>query len=910
MANFTKITREACKRPGRLKHLFDAIPDDIEENINIDGDNLKITLGEDGATDSYMTFDGTDLIFYDSTVGVTKTLTQLAASTGTLDQAFDAGKVIDGAEALVADAFQVGGSVTKLQIWDDGTDLNMKISAGDCKFSAVGGNFDFADDNITTLGTVQGGTISDGTATLTGGTISDGTASLSGGGFTALATIAGLTDLSAAGALNFKVSGDNDDYIVFQTAGHVPGITTSGLCNLTINADGGTIDFGDELLTTTGTLTVHGITNTTNVIDTTAAIQIGADNVNLTLGASDATDSKIFFDGAGNLTFYDSNLGVNATLSDLASTSWTNPTIVGDLTISNGQIAWTDSSDEIAGTFTFSNVANDGIDIVANSATTSNIIHVASTSLTSGTGIRVDTAEATLNLGYYFEAYDTTAPATVFSVGENGVVTIAGDAGGDALIATAGHVQVTDGDVDIDEGKITVDSTSDEQSYIKRDNATGTNAVLKVWEANAAGGVVLDIDQDHTGDMDAVSITNAGTGFAVSTTGGVAGSRGYEFIAAAAATGPGLLCDGTTGTWVGAAATGLIQANSDGALADVAASMCYLAYAGDAGGANQTGSCLNIVETGAASGTSYAASINSTNNNGLQIDLGIVTTTALDLGGASGHTATLINVDGTAGANGWIGANGVGMVHLASDGALAHAGSSLLYSTYTGNTAAIVPNGSCAYFYENGTIAAGGYAVGIAATGGGALNVTQAGTGYGCINVQCAANATSSMVTIDGVTNDFLGEDEGACLKITGGGALAHTDASMLNITNSGSGQAAHMGTSVRIIDTCNAGAGSYAMYISATDADTEALKVDDGDVVVDETVTASLGFINLVNTKDVSGPPTKTELNAADGLNWDATGTTGQFAFVDDNNAHTDVYLVMYDAAGDYWYVALTKAV
>lgn len=42
-------------------------------------------------------------------------------------------------------------------------------SAGDLKFVAGGGDFDFANDNITTTGTVQGGSVSDGTATLNAG---------------------------------------------------------------------------------------------------------------------------------------------------------------------------------------------------------------------------------------------------------------------------------------------------------------------------------------------------------------------------------------------------------------------------------------------------------------------------------------------------------------------------------------------------------------------------------------------------------------------------------------------------------------------------------------------------------------------------------------------------------------------
>ncbi|HUW18264.1 MAG TPA: hypothetical protein VMW16_03095 [Sedimentisphaerales bacterium] len=54
---------------------------------------------------------------------------------------------------------------------------------------------------------------------------------------------------------DWKVGNDGDDYLRFQTVDNVPEITTVGACNLKITASGGTIDFGNENLTTTGMLT-------------------------------------------------------------------------------------------------------------------------------------------------------------------------------------------------------------------------------------------------------------------------------------------------------------------------------------------------------------------------------------------------------------------------------------------------------------------------------------------------------------------------------------------------------------------------------------------------------------------------------------------------------------------------------
>lgn len=717
---------------------------------------------------------------------------------------------------------------------------------------------------------------------------------------------------TATGAVNaFSVGGPvaNNKVEIYHDATN--GYINSRAGDLYLNAAGGDINLGDDNLTTTGTATAAGITLATGAITsasgaisfdnenltTTGTVNVASDNVNITLGASGATDAKMYFDGAGNLMFYDSNLGVATSLTNLAGGSLTAPVVTGDMAISDGKLTWTDATDEIAGAFTFSNITNDGIDILANSMTTANLVHIKSTTVNSGTLCLVESVDATMTTGYYFEAYN--GATTVFGVKRYGEVEITGNAAADMITVSAGNLQ-------LDNGKFEVDTTQDIGSYVKRNNAVGTGAVFEVEQTHATGGIAITVDQNATGDVDAVSIENAGTGFAVTTTAAAAGGRGYEFISATSGTSSGFLADGSTGgaSWIGAAGTGLIQAQSDGALANVAASLLYLAYSGDAGGANQTGSCINVVETGAASGAlSFAVGVNSASNNGMAITVGGVTKTNLTLYGATNQTASVLIADGTT--NNWIGASGVGLIHAKCDGAIAHAGSSLVYSTYTGNTAAVVPLGSCGYFYENGTIAAGGFALGVKSTGGGALKVETAAIGVNNITAVGVSGQTENMVYLDGTTgaNGWIGADGKAILAIACDGALAHANASCLNITNSGTGQAASLGTSLRIVDTCNAGAGSYAMYLSATDADTEALKVDNGIVVVDETVTASKGIITLALNTDVTNPPTDAELDAVT----DAQNQVdGCIIFVDDGGAHTNAYLCVHDGT-KWWQLTMT---
>lgn len=69
----------------------------------------------------------------------------------------------------------------------------------------------------------------------------------------------------ADGEVHFKVENDSDDYLTVQTNSNVPTITTIGSCNLALLSSSGEITFGDENLTTTGTLDA-GATTVTSVI--------------------------------------------------------------------------------------------------------------------------------------------------------------------------------------------------------------------------------------------------------------------------------------------------------------------------------------------------------------------------------------------------------------------------------------------------------------------------------------------------------------------------------------------------------------------------------------------------------------------------------------------------------------------
>jgi len=254
-------------------------------------------------------------------------------------------------------------------------------------------------------------------------------------------------------------------------------------------------------------------------------------------------------------------------------------------------------------------------------------------------------------------------------------------------------------------------------------------------------------------------------------------------------------------------------------------------------------------------------------------------TQLLEMVSAANQTTWLGVVDGATG--NWIGADDIGMLHLKADTALAHAGASQLQvvNTATPITAAegflarFVSTGTAQTnasaveievpatqpaFATNGIVAingqdAAGAAIlqvaGIGASGNAdAMTITNTGTGDNLqvtvgsatgvgLNVVAATNQTTSAVKVDGATGSFLGAANVGMVHLTNDGALADVASSLLYIANSGVPTNDSRGSSLRIVDTGNAAAGTagYAAYISATDATVEALMIDDGNVLIDE---------------------------------------------------------------------------
>lgn len=108
------------------------------------------------------------------------------------------------------------GDDNYIELHHDDTDGHIITDTGDIHIEAAGGDILFDDDNVTTTGTVQGGSVSDGTATLTGGALT---------GLTTALTVA----QGGTGATSL-----NDGFVLL-------GSNTAAITPLDVTTDGGII---------------------------------------------------------------------------------------------------------------------------------------------------------------------------------------------------------------------------------------------------------------------------------------------------------------------------------------------------------------------------------------------------------------------------------------------------------------------------------------------------------------------------------------------------------------------------------------------------------------------------------------------------------------------------------------------
>ena len=678
--------------------------------------------------------------------------------------------------------------------------------------------------------------------------------------------------ISHATAIRLGGAGSTDNIEIYHDATDAFLYAMKG--DLKITAEGGDVNFDNEHLTTTG--------------------KVVAGSTAITLGATAA--GAYIYSNAGVLTFYDAVFGSAITLTQIAGGALNNPTVTGDLVITEGKFTWTDAVAEIAGAFTFANVTVDGIDILEQSLTTANALHIRADAVTSGSLIHLQSTAAGWSGGYFLNCTND-GSASVFGIGVDGATVIAGTAAGTAAVT------LTLGDLVISSGEIQADCVADAIAYdFARNHGSSTAAVMHIHQDHTGStGAPLELVQDGTGAAPSLTIATAGTGSAAIITNSVVTGTGLTIAGPASQTASGLIVGTSALTWIGAATTGLVHIASGGALvAD--ASLCRIYSHGAISAAND-GYCLDIIEDGAAQATSYAVRIASTSNEALHVDTGLslfdelvtiaaggLTLTADDITVSEGKIVCVTTQEDTSKISKNLTATTgavleVEQTHTASTGSVL-----LIDQKATGNAIALEITSA-------GDLACIDIVASAARTGK-VINIPMANQlAQTAISITGAATGTSGYGIIDINSTGILA---GNALRIATNTTNAATG-QLVYLTSTGAQAAATNGICLSAIDTGAGAATSYTVYIASTS--NEALYVDTGLAKFDEGPLVQYSASNCTDNA-----PKIAELNTAFGITA-ATAFNG-FVGVLNDAAHTDDSYFVYLAAGVWWWVKGTLSI
>lgn len=697
-----------------------------------------------------------------------------------------------------------------------------------------------------------------------------------------------LDDLAAV-QINATLKFDTDDtYDVGESGTQIQDIFVDGIAYID-ECRGDVGKFGDDglthyisiaatgILTMEGNATIDGI-GSGNLVDksatevitggwdiTTVDLDIKADNIKITWGAGGDTDSYQYFSGT-KLMFYDSDVGSEVSLAQLQAGTPLSPVVNGDFSIPNGTFNWTDSTDETAATWSFSNTGGTADIDITSSATTGQVINITADSLANGTALFIDSSGGPGASGYFIAMKN-----------------------GSAIEASFGQ-----------DGAMTLASTGDVEHKISRDNATGTNPLLEIEETNVSGGVAFLVDSKHTGAVDAVQITYAGTENALDIVTTHVNSSSIVCEGVASQVAPMVLIDAGAGPFIGASGVGALEVICDGALADADTNLIRVEHSGDAAGTAINGSCLALIDTGAASGESFVSYLSSTYNNGLQIITGATGNKNLVLSGVAAQVDNIIYVDGSTG-SGWVGASTVGMVDLETDGTLA-AGANLLRidSSGTNEAASFVAeiicsgnvvgstDGTALRVIDSGNVAGTSSAVYIDSTANDGMEIQTTAVAATNLILTGSASQIASMLSVDGTAGaGWDGASGVGMVNIAADGAHIDVNASLLNITDgTGAMIGAARGSCLRIIDTTTAGADAWVAYIDTT--------ANDGLLIT----TGAVSDINLKLTGVEEQTNSMAYVDGSTGTGWDGADVTGMLHLKAQDMVHTGATALYVDIA------------
>ena len=419
----------------------------------------------------------------------------------------------------------------------------------------------------------------------------------------------------------------SDDYGLYLNSSGALAFSSAGTVTVLGAAGAGSTPSWDAIFALDKTLNVAGTTFTidnstgnNNVLTLTnsgagsgAVIQItnagtGADidgtsdtwTVSKTGAAGFLSVATATVNGAGaGITIGDSGanvitIGTNTNTITLAKAT----TFSSTVTVTDGLTDLISTSNTVAAL----RITNNTASTWGAAAASAGVAVIRSTSLTTGSLLRLQLTEGTLTTGNYIDAYDVTGAGLVFEVGKYGATTIAGTGGSTVFTITAGDMVLSDASVAITDadnaasftvtnntatsasvvvlagsGVFTGTTTTSWMTLTPSGLTTGTALYLAAAGATTSVGVVdvigavlssgslvrltTNTAAFTTGgkalEVDLVAAT-AGNGITVTTTGAYTGTGLAVLTAGAMTTGVGLSVISTTGLTTGS----LIRATS------------------------------------------------------------------------------------------------------------------------------------------------------------------------------------------------------------------------------------------------------------------------------------------------------------------------------------------------------------
>lgn len=668
----------------------------------------------------------------------------------------------------------------------------------------------------------------------------------------------------ASGSLTLEIAGTAEQTIT---------ATETTLGGNLIMPSGGTI-------TSAGTYVSFG----SDDIITTGDIHIDADGTSSVgrLKLGDAGTSYIEDDGS-TLNFYDTTCGPY-TLNELATGTSLNPTVPSgsDFTITAGNFTWTNDATAETAVWTLAATAQDGIQIVS-ANTSADTLQITANDTAAGNLISLN-ADATMTTGCYVYCYDGSAQdfavklhgeVEIAGAANTDMLTVALG----HVQVDSGKLEVDSSANDIGSHFITNESGQSTSTLLVHNNhATGTNKALEVIQDATGASTGIDLIHDGTGPALYVHPATARTGYGIHMSATNQEAEKLILIdgAATAASDEGTIEVSTTG--VLAAGGNLLRVKNTGHQA-AASFAVEIVNSGNA--VNSTdGACLRIDHTGTtqSAGTTYAAWINATADRALKIAAGRsdilgdtyfgIAGTGVDVylyGDNSGkHTwwdmdgntdgelifintsilfdqtncdyrldadsdaLSLIEVNDHASGAFTIGASG------------GSEGLDLIWQPVTSGDHVKFDAGTDACTFtdvpltlagadSSGTLLA---LTGIDTTGdsdtvtinhsgdGAAIKITTTIATSQGLEIVTATDSDVSQILVDGVTGNWVGDNDVGMVHLTSDGTLAHADASLLQILHTGAVAASARGACLRMVDTSANQSDSWMAYMSTTNND------------------------------------------------------------------------------------------